>query len=169
MKNLAPQIPRVVHNNIFFHWVSVLTLTKSFARRTHIHACTPTYIYRVIHTFMYKTSHPHYSINHRQWKNDIHSFIQDVFVAPFKSTTTRRRSRPQQLTLCRSLYVEALQATVSEGLAQGPWRGGYSGIRTHDLPVQRQPIYHHAPRILMGNRKKNYQMNQCDCNMIVVS
>ena len=40
------------------------------------------------------------------------------------STTTQMRSRPQQLTLCRSLHAEALQATVSEGLTQGPWRGG---------------------------------------------
>jgi len=28
------------------YFVSVLTLIKSFARRTHIHACTPTYIYK---------------------------------------------------------------------------------------------------------------------------
>ena len=27
----------------------------------------------------------------------------------------------KQLTLCRSLHVEALEATVSEGLAQGPY------------------------------------------------
>jgi len=32
--------------------------------------------------------------------------------------------RPQQLTLCQSLHAEALQAIVSKGLAQGPWRGG---------------------------------------------
>ena len=32
----------------------------------------------------------------------------------------QKRSRPQQLTLCRSLHAEALQATVSEGLAQCP-------------------------------------------------
>ena len=31
----------------------------------------------------------------------------------------QKRSRPQQLTLFRSLHAEALQATVSEGLAQG--------------------------------------------------
>ena len=32
----------------------------------------------------------------------------------------QKRSRPQQLTLCRSLHAEALKATASEGLAQGP-------------------------------------------------
>src|SRR6218665_18235 len=49
-------------------------------------------------------------------------------------------SRPQQLTLRRSLYAEALQVTVSEKLAQGPRRGRWIGIRTHDLPVQRHRL-----------------------------
>jgi len=52
----------------------------------------------------------------------IHSF-RLFLQCLFKSTITERRSRPQQLTLCRSLHAETLQATVSEGLAQGPWRG----------------------------------------------
>src|SRR6218665_2898455 len=126
--------------------------------------------YRDIHTFMHACMHefiqtPHYPIDHRQWESDIHSFIHSRSF--YSDSTTQRRSRPLPLTLCRSLHAESLHATVSEGLAQGPWRGGYSGIQTHDLPIQRQPIYHHAPRILMGNCKK-YQMNQCDCNIIVV-
>ena len=33
----------------------------------------------------------------------------------------QKRSRPQQLTLRQSLNAEVLQATVSEGLAQGPY------------------------------------------------
>src|SRR6218665_1484128 len=33
----------------------------------------------------------------------------------------QKRSRPQQLKLCRSSHAEALQATVSEGLAQGSY------------------------------------------------
>jgi len=32
----------------------------------------------------------------------------------------QKRYQPQELTLCRSLYAEALQATASEGLAKGP-------------------------------------------------
>jgi len=61
------------------YFVSVL----SFARRTHIHACTPTYVYRDIHTFMHtcmnsyiKARPPHYHIDHRQrgkWYSFIHS------------------------------------------------------------------------------------------------
>jgi len=55
----------------------------------------------------------------------INSFIHSGY---FYSTSLgplllRDTPRPQQLTLCRSLHAEALQATVSEGLAQGPWRG----------------------------------------------
>ena len=38
-------------------------------------------------------------------------------------TVFQMRSRLQQLTLSRSLHAEGLQATVSEGLAQGSWHG----------------------------------------------
>src|SRR6218665_2275556 len=63
------------------YFVSVLTLIKSFARRTctftHIRTCTPIYIYRDIHTCMnsYIKQALHYPIDHRQWENDIDSFI----------------------------------------------------------------------------------------------
>src|SRR6218665_2681305 len=77
-----------------------------------------------MHEFRHKSKSPHYPIDHRQWENDIHSFR--IFLQRlFKSTTTQRPPGLQQLTLCRSLHAGALQATVSEGLAQGPWRGGY--------------------------------------------
>ena len=33
----------------------------------------------------------------------------------------QKRSRPQQLTLCRGLHAEAPQVTTSKGLAQGPY------------------------------------------------
>jgi len=33
----------------------------------------------------------------------------------------QKHSWPQQLTLCQSLHTETLQATASEGLAQGPY------------------------------------------------
>jgi len=35
-----------------------------------------------MHEFIHKTSPPHYPIDHRQWENDIHSFIPDTFIAP---------------------------------------------------------------------------------------
>src|SRR6218665_2218332 len=43
--------------------------------------------------------------------------------------------RPQQLTLCRSLHDEALplQATVSEGLAQGPYVAARAGFEPTTL------------------------------------
>ena len=42
----------------------------------------------------------------------------------------QKRSRPQQLTLCRSLHAEALQATESDGLAQGPYVMARAGFET---------------------------------------
>jgi len=77
-----------------------------------------------MHEFIYKNKPPPLSHRPQAMENDIHSIIPDIYIAPLKSTTTQRRYRPQQLTLCRSLHAEALQATVSEGLAQRPWRGG---------------------------------------------
>src|SRR6218665_698529 len=105
---------------------------------TNIHIQIYTYILAYMHEFIHKNSYIKtsslYSIDHRQWENDIHSFR--IFLqCLFKSTTTQRHSRPQQLTLCRSLHAKVLQATVSEGLAQGPWRCGQNGIRPHDLPM----------------------------------
>src|SRR6218665_3867004 len=71
-----------------------------------MHTCMNSYIKTCLH--------PDYLIDHRQWENYVHLFIPDISIAPLKSTTTQRRYRPQQLTLCRSLHAEALQATVSE-------------------------------------------------------
>src|SRR6218665_1489660 len=42
-----------------------------------------------------------------------------ISIALLAACAFQKRSRPQQLTLFRSLHAEALQATVSEGLAQG--------------------------------------------------
>src|SRR6218665_878122 len=75
---------------------------------TYTHtSCTPTYVYRDIHTFMHtcmnsyiKTSPP---LSHRPQRKEkmifIHSFNPDISIAPPKSTTTQRRSRPQSLTV----------------------------------------------------------------------
>src|SRR6218665_3830207 len=42
-----------------------------------------------------------------------------ISIALLTACAVQKLSRPQQLTLCRSLHAEALQATVSKGLAQG--------------------------------------------------
>src|SRR6218665_1818861 len=64
-KNLACRYKVGISSQQINYSVSVLTLIKSFARHTHIHACTPPYVYRAIHTFMHtcmnsylKTSSP---------------------------------------------------------------------------------------------------------------
>ena len=43
------------------------------------------------------------------------------------------RARPQQLTLCRSIHAEALHATASEGLAQGPYVAARAGFEPATL------------------------------------
>src|SRR6218665_2401911 len=44
-----------------------------------------------------------------------------ISIALLTARAFQKRSRPQQLRLCRSLRAEALQVIVSEGLAQGPY------------------------------------------------
>ena len=44
--------------------------------------------------------------------------IYPFLLALLTAWAFQKRSRPQQLTLCRGLHAEALQATASEGLAQ---------------------------------------------------
>src|SRR6218665_3041991 len=44
-----------------------------------------------------------------------------ISIALFTASAFHKRPQPQQLTLCRSLHAEALRATASKGLAQGPY------------------------------------------------
>src|SRR6218665_2674718 len=87
---------------------------------TNIQRCT--YILAYMLEFIHKNKPPIItSATDNRKMIFIHSFR--IFLwRLFKFTGTQSRFRPQQLTLCRSLHAESLQ--VSEGLAQGPWRGG---------------------------------------------
>ena len=51
-----------------------------------------------------------------------------ISTALLTAGAVQNRSRPLQLTLCRSLHAEALQATVSEGLEQGPYMVARAGF-----------------------------------------
>src|SRR6218665_622198 len=57
----------------------------------------------------------------------IHSFIQNISIAPLKSTTTQRRSRHSMDTV-PEFHAEAPQATVSEELVQGPYMVARAGV-----------------------------------------
>ena len=57
------------------------------------------------------------------------------------------RSQLQQLTLCRSLHTEALQATVSERLAQGAYVA--AGAEFEPTKASTLPMRHHAPQWLL--------------------
>src|SRR6218665_583314 len=60
----------------------------------------------------------------------------------------QKRSRPHQLTLCRSLHAEALQATTNERLAQGPSvaPSEYSNRLPSGRKASTLPMRHHAQR-----------------------
>ena len=45
----------------------------------------------------------------------------------------QKHSQPQQLTLCWSLHIEALQATAGKGLAQGPYMAARAGFEPTTL------------------------------------
>ena len=68
----------------------------------------------------------------------------------------KKRSRPQRLTRCRSLQAEALQATVSEGLAQGPYVAAGGGFEPATLWSKgiNSTNAQHAPQHLFGRKQK---------------
>ena len=51
-----------------------------------------------------------------------------ISIALLTARTFQKRSQTQWLPLCRSLHAEALQTTVSEGLAQGPYMVARAGF-----------------------------------------
>src|SRR6218665_593025 len=53
-------------------------------------------------------------------------FIRSI--ALLTASAFQKRSRPQELPLCRSYHAEALQATMSEGLAQGTYVAAIAGF-----------------------------------------
>jgi len=71
-----------------------------------------------------------------------------ISIALLTAYALRKRSRPQQLTLCRNLHAEALQATVSEGLVQDPYDMARTGFEPTTLrrKVSTLQIRHHAPQ-----------------------
>ena len=65
----------------------------------------------------------------------IHSFILVISIAPFKSTTTQRRSRLQH-GHCIGVSRRSAQATVGKGLAQGPYMTARAGIEPTTLRLK---------------------------------
>src|SRR6218665_1805310 len=80
------------------------------------------------------------------------------------------RSRPQQLTLCRSLHAEALQATASDGLVQGPYvaarvRFEPATLRSKIIDSTNAPP--HPTMLLKGNiMLTKYNANESNYNAI---
>ena len=58
---------------------------------------------------------------------------KSISISLLAACAFQKRSRPQQLTLSRSLHAKAIQATVSEGLAQGPYLAARAGFEPTTL------------------------------------
>jgi len=67
-----------------------------------------------------------------------------------------KRSRPQQLTLCLSLHVEALQATVSKGLAQGSYMAVRAGFEP--MSLRKDIIFASAPPCPLQGSTKSWAL-----------
>ena len=86
-----------------------------------------------------------------------------ISIALLAALAFQKSSRPQQLTLCRSLYAKALQATASEGLAQSPYvsaRAGFEpatlrskGIDSTDAPP-RPTMFFASPSLMCSGVRK---------------
>ena len=78
-------------------------------------------------------------------------FVQylSVSIALLTAWAFQKRSQPQQLTLCWSLHAEALQATASEGLAQGRYVAARAGFEpaTPGRKALTLPMRHHTPQV----------------------
>src|SRR6218665_122889 len=100
-----------------FHIVKVI-------RQTYTHTCmhTNVYIYRDIHTFLHTCMNLHtkqaplYLIDHRQWENDIHSFIPDISIAPILVHYYSEALPTTAIDTVSEFTRRALQATVSKEL-----------------------------------------------------
>jgi len=51
-----------------------------------------------------------------------------ISIAQLIAPAFQKRTRPQQLTLCRSLHAEAIQVTASEGLSQSSYVAARAGF-----------------------------------------
>src|SRR6218665_1226063 len=79
----------------------------------------------------------------------IHSFLQAISIATFKSTATQRRSRHRTDTVSE-FHAEAPQATASEGLSQGSYVGARAGFEPTTLwKAPNLPMSHHTPWVVM--------------------
>ena len=56
-----------------------------------------------------------------------------ISIVLLTASAFQKRSRPQQLTLCRSLHAKAQQTTASEGLAQGSYVAARAGFKPATL------------------------------------
>ena len=82
----------------------------------------------------------------------IHSFIQAISIAPLQ-VHYYSEALPTQHGYCAEFHTEAPQATVSEGLVQGPYVAARAGVepmilRTKGIDSTNAP---HAPHMITSD------------------
>src|SRR6218665_2722654 len=76
----------------------------------------------------------------------VHSFVPDISIAPLQVHYCSEVLPTTARILCRSYHAEALQTTVGEGLAQGPYVEWDSNLRPSGPKAPNLPLSHHAPQ-----------------------
>ena len=87
-------------------------------------------------TSKYNALHGQYTYDHVKY----FVLYLSVSITLLTAWAFQKRSRPQQLTLCWRLHAKAQQATVSEGLVQGPYVVARAGFERM-TPVERHRLY----------------------------
>jgi len=95
--------------------------------------CRPTCTCIFWHAYI-RSSRPMYACMYMHAYIHIkHALYLSIYIALLTVWAFHKRSQPQQLTLCRSLHAETLQATASEGLAQGSYVATRARLETMTL------------------------------------
>src|SRR6218665_2094126 len=90
----------------------------------------------------------------------IHSFIPDNPIAPLQIHYDSEALPTTALILCRNQHAEPLQATVSEGLAQGPYVSTRVGIEPETLRKQGTELNTEPSRPQIH---ANMRVSICEC------
>src|SRR6218665_208777 len=92
------------------------------------------------------------------------SFIPDISIAPLQVHYYSEVLPTTALILCQSKYAEALQATVSEGLAQGPYVAVRVGFEPVTLRTQGTKLITEPPHATIVVKHKPIAMLICFSN-----
>ena len=95
------------------------------------------------------------------------SFIPDISIAPLQVHYYSEALLTTALVLCWSYHTEALWATVSEGLAQGPYVAAGVGFKLRPSAHKAPNLTTEPPRPTSHNVMAVLLQLQCQYNMFI--